>query len=119
MLTRFGFKNKRRCNNDSKDASLNGDLTTIRTALQKLQAEVKARFKAEIIGIFGSYARGEATKRSDLDIIVRFQEGASLFELVGLANFLESRLGIKVDVVPETAIRPELREHIFRELVRI
>lgn len=69
--------------------------------------------------VFGSYARGEARRRSDLDILVRFLEGASLFDLVGLADFLEENLGLRVDVVSERALRPELRERILSEVVQI
>ena len=74
-------------------------------------------FKAEIVGIFGSYARGEQKKESDIDILVRFKEGATLFDLVELAEFLEHKLGMKVDIVSERAVRPELRKSIFKEIV--
>lgn len=87
--------------------------------LRGLQDEARRRYRAEIVGIFGSYARGEASRRSDVDVLVRFLEGASLFDLVGLADFLEESLGVKVDVVSERAVRPELRERIFNELVQV
>ena len=74
-------------------------------------------FKAEIVGIFGSYARGEQKKESDIDILVRFKEGVTLFDLVELAEFLEHKLGMKVDIVSERAVRPELRKSIFKEIV--
>ena len=88
--------------------------------LKSLEIEIKEKYKAEIIGIFGSYARGEKKKKSDLDVLVRFYDGATLFEFVGLAIFLEERLGIKkVDVVPYDTVREELKEQIFREVVYI
>lgn len=95
------------------------DLAQIISTLQALQGEIRQRFRAEIVGVFGSYARGEARKRSDLDILVRFLEGASLFDLIALGDFLEERLGVKVDIVSERAVRPELRERILNEVVRI
>lgn len=94
-------------------------LSEVLAILHGLRDEARRRYRAELVGVFGSYARGEAHKRSDLDVLVRFLEGASLFDLVGLADFLEEKLGLKVDVVSERAIRPELKKHILDELVRI
>ena len=54
-----------------------------------------------------------------MDVLVRFLPGASLFEMVGLADYLEEKLGRKVDVVSERAVRPELRAQIMEELVRL
>lgn len=95
------------------------DLDRIREILKENEDVIAKEFKAEIVGIFGSYARGEQKKESDVDIVVRFREGASLFDLVGLADFLEEKLGIKVDVVSERAIRPELKDHILKDLVAV
>ena len=95
------------------------DLDRIREILKENEDVIAREFKAEIVGIFGSYARGEQKKESDVDIVVRFREGASLFDLVGLADFLEEKLGIKVDVVSERAIRPELKDHILKDLVAV
>jgi len=85
--------------------------------LSALKAEVSERYKAEIRGIFGSYARDEAGKKSDLDVLVRFDESADLFDLVGLSIFLEEKLKCKVDVVPQDDIRSELRESILEEAI--
>ncbi len=95
------------------------DLAEVISTLRELRDEIRLRFRAEIVGVFGSCARGESKRGSDLDLCVRFLEGASLFDLVGLGDFLEEKLGVKVDIVSERAIRPELRDPIFRELVRI
>ncbi len=95
------------------------NLDRIREILKENEDVIAREFKAEIVGIFGSYARGEQKKESDVDIIARFREGASLFDLVGLADFLEEKLGIKVDVVSERAIRPELKDNILKDLVAV
>ncbi len=95
------------------------DLAEIKEVLRKNKDVIAKEFKAEIVGIFGSYARGEQKKESDVDIIVRFREGATLFDLVGLADFIEEKLGIKADVVSERAIRPELKERILKEVVAV
>ncbi|MDM7202671.1 MAG: nucleotidyltransferase family protein [Thermodesulfobacteriaceae bacterium] len=99
---------------------MNKQLSEIMEELKLLKEEIRERYKAEVIGIFGSYVRGEQKKRSDLDVLVKFYKGATLFDFVGLANFLEEKLGIKkVDVVPYDTVRQELKERIFREMVKI
>jgi len=93
------------------------NLEEIKEKLRSLQEKIKREYKAEIIGIFGSYAREEQKEESDIDVLVKFHKGATLFELVGLALFLEEVLGVKVDVVPYDAVRPEIKEKVFKEAV--
>lgn len=85
--------------------------------LKKLNNQIKKDYKAEIKGIFGSYVRGEQKKNSDLDILVSFLDGATLFNFVGLANFLEEKLNLKVDIVPIDTIRNEIKENILKEVI--
>ncbi len=94
-------------------------LEEIRKDLEELKEGIRRRYRAEIIGIFGSYARGEQGEESDVDILVRFDEDATLFDLVGLSIFLEERLGVKVDVVPQDALREEIRDRIMSEVISI
>ena len=85
--------------------------------LSNLKGECRQQYKAEIKGIFGSYARGEATENSDVDILVEFSKGATLLDLAGLGNFLEEKLERKVDVVSQRAIRKEIRHSIYKDMV--
>ena len=85
--------------------------------LKTLNAEVRKKFKAEIKGIFGSYARDEAEKNSDIDVLVEFFTGATLLDLAGLGHFLEENLGCKVDLVSQRAIRKEVKPYIERDLI--
>lgn len=84
--------------------------------LGDLKEEVSRNYKAEIKGIFGSYAREEQNQDSDIDILVEFHEDATLLDLVRLSNFLEDRLQTKVDVVSKRAVRKEIADDIYREL---
>ncbi|RKU07987.1 nucleotidyltransferase [Candidatus Poribacteria bacterium] len=79
--------------------------------------EIRKQYKAEIVAVFGSYARGDFHADSDLDLLVDMDPGASLFDLVGLQHFLEDRLGCKVDVGTRNSLREELRESVFREAI--
>ena len=95
------------------------NLKQIQNILASSKAELRKRYKVKELGIFGSYSRGEQKKKSDVDILVRFNPNASLFDFVGLGNYLEERLKMKVDVVSERGIRPELKSSIIKDVVRI
>lgn len=104
---------------EKDDIANSKDLKEIMEILKSLDSSIKHNYHAEIIGLFGSYSRGEQKKGSDVDILVKFYEGATLFDFVGLANFLEEKLNLKVDVVSERALRKELKDQIFKEVVTI
>ena len=65
--------------------------------------------------IFGSVARGEAGPQSDIDLLVKMEEGRSLLDLSALAQDLRDLLGIKVDVVSEDGLYWLLRRRILKE----
>lgn len=69
------------------------------------------------IGIFGSYARGEQTADSDLDLLVEFEEGTgNLFEIKQkLKNEIQSVFRLPVDICREKYIKPFLKSHILQE----
>ena len=74
-------------------------------------------FNPEMIGVFGSYARDENTSKSDIDILVRFKSTLSLLQLVHVENVISQKLGIKVDLVTEGAIKNKiLRESIQKDI---
>ena len=89
----------------------------ILTIIRGLKAQVKQNYKADIKGIFGSYVRGDQTGQSDLDVLVEFGHSADLFDFVGLSQFIEEHLGCKVDVVPLSSLREELKPYVLREVV--
>lgn len=69
--------------------------------------------------VFGSTARGEATKTSDTDILVEIPHPHGLFEFIGIKNELEDVLEGKVDLVEYQAIKPRIRESILASQVPI
>ena len=74
-------------------------------------------FQPEMIGIFGSFARKENTKNSDIDILVRFKKSISLLQLINIEDSLSDKLGIKVDLVTEGAIKNKrLKTQIKKDL---
>ena len=97
---------------------MNKKLQNIIKTIESLKDKIERDYKAEIVGIFGSYVRGEQKRGSDLDLLVKFYDGATLFEFVGLAIFLEEKLGIKkVDIVPYDTVKSEIRDKIFNEAI--
>jgi predicted nucleotidyltransferase len=90
---------------------------TILEVLVSLQPEVRDRFKAELKGFFGSYAHGEQSGASDVDVLVEFGPEADLFDFVGLADFLEEELDCVVDLVPIGSLRAEIRDQVLKEAV--
>ena|SRR5690349_23936704 len=79
--------------------------------------EIAARHGASNVRVFGSVARGDATAASDVDLIVQFERGRSLFDHGGLIADLEDLLGVKVDVVSERGMRERFRDIVLKEAV--
>ena len=91
--------------------------TTLETIKAKKMeiTRLARRYHAENIRIFGSVARGDDTKTSDIDFLVSFLPDASLFDQAGLIEDLSDLLQRKVDVVSERAVNPLLHERIYNE----
>jgi hypothetical protein len=90
-------------------------------AVKKLEATVPAlrsQFGVTRIGIFGSFARGEQTRKSDIDIIVDFAEGyATLKNFVGLADRLEALFRRNVDLITVEGVDKYIRPRIEDEVI--
>lgn len=71
------------------------------------------------ISLFGSSVRKEDNEDSDIDLLVIFEEGRSLFDLIRLKQQLEELLDKKVDVVTENSIHPLLKKKILSEAVQL
>lgn len=87
--------------------------------LRGLRDELNTRFRVREISLFGSVVHGTETESSDIDVLVDFDEQASLFDLVGLGLYLEEALGCKVDVVSKDSLRPEFREAVLADAILI
>jgi len=70
------------------------------------------------VALFGSVARGEDTPESDIDFLVEFQSGSSLFDLMDLQEALQDLLGVSVDVVSVGGLK-DRDDHIRREAIPI
>ncbi|MGB9621981.1 MAG: nucleotidyltransferase family protein [Brevinematia bacterium] len=91
----------------------------IKEILKKHKGELREKFKVKDIGVFGSYVKGEQRKKSDIDILVEFEEPIGLFEFMDLEDYLSNLLGAKVDLVSKKALKPRIGEYILKEVVYI
>jgi hypothetical protein len=78
---------------------------------------LQERYKVRQLGIFGSYVRQEQTEASDVDVLVEFFETPSLLKFVSLENYLSDNLGVKVDLVHKTGLKPRIGERILAEVI--
>ena len=69
--------------------------------------------------IFGSFARGEDKKGSDLDMLVEFNEPKGMFHRIGLKYELEKILGKKVDLLTYGGVNPRLEKYIYKDEIKI
>lgn len=87
--------------------------------LQKKIRPILLQHGIERAGVFGSYARGEQTSESDVDVLVAFPKHATLVDVVRLNRELESVLQKKVDLVSYASIHAPLRSTILAEEVSL
>lgn len=79
-------------------------------------AEVCRRNGVARLCVFGSYARGDATEASDIDLIADFSRPKSLVDIVRIEREMSTALGLRVDLLTEGAISPYIRERIADDL---
>lgn len=91
----------------------------IKTILLGHEKVLLDRYGIKNLAVFGSVVRGEARRDSDIDILADVPENMSLLGIISAENYLSDLLGMKVDFIPRSDIRKELREHILDEAVAI
>ena len=91
--------------------------------LKKLEAAapaIRSQYGVTRIGIFGSFARGEQTRTSDVDVLVDLAPGyATLKNFVGLADHLEALFRRKVDLITVEGLDNYIRKHVEAEVIWI
>jgi predicted nucleotidyltransferase len=91
-------------------------ISTIEKSLLKSKPMLSRRYGVTQIGIFGSYIRGTAKRKSDLDLLVDFGRPISLIGFVQLKNDLSDRLGVPVDLVMKRALKPGIGKSVLKEV---
>ena len=97
-------------------------MTDTEGIMEKIKEDMpylRERYKVKNVGVFGSYIRGDNNKESDVDILVEFHEPPTLLEFLALERYLGELIGMKVDLVMRTALKPGIRERILQEVVYV
>ncbi len=77
--------------------------------------EIAQGYGVSNVRVFGSRARGDALPASDLDLLVSFSPGTSLFDVIGFEQDLEELLGFRVEAVSEKALHPLIKDRVLAE----
>ena len=85
--------------------------------LKKTLIAVLKKHEVKKAALFGSFARGEATEESDLNLLVEFEGRKSLLDLAGLQLELQDTVKRQVDVLTYNSLHPRLKDRILREQV--
>ena len=87
--------------------------------LREHKTALARRFGVRGLALFGSFARNQASERSDIDILVRFDGPATSKRYFGVQFYIEDITGHPVDLVTDKALRAELRPAVEREAVHV
>ncbi len=88
-------------------------------AIKKKIIPILKKYKVTKAGIFGSFARGEQNKRSDVDILAKIDKKFDLLEVIRLKLLLEKAVKRKVDLVEYELIRSEIKENILNDEIKV
>jgi predicted nucleotidyltransferase len=97
-------------------------MTTRQAVLERLsqeRAKLRREFRVVSLALFGSLARGDATEKSDVDLLVTFERPAGYFALIALQQHLEGVLGRNVDIVTAGGLRPGMKERVLAEAIDV
>ena len=96
-------------------------LGQIREILEPHKGYLAAEYGVKVIGVFGSYVRGEQEPDSDVDILIELERPPriSLIGLVELEQYLTDMLGVKVDFAIKQNLRKRIGERILSEVVQL
>jgi len=89
--------------------------------LAKNKKYLQQEFHITKIGLFGSFSRNEQSDKSDIDIVLEFEEDTpNLFEIKqALRNYFKDKLNVKADICREKYIKPIFRERILNEAIYV
>jgi uncharacterized protein len=91
----------------------------ILTILRAHKTEIQKKYPVASLALFGSFARGEQTSESDVDLLVEFNGPIGL-EIVDLVEYLENLLRVKkVDLISRKYLKPHYRPYIEADAIDV
>ncbi len=94
-------------------------LDEIKSILAEAKPELQKKYPLSELGIFGSYARGDADENSDIDVLVDFDGPLGLMKYIGLSHELQRLFNLKVDVVSKGGIKPKYWVYVSKNLIYV
>ncbi len=94
-------------------------LDEIKSILAAAKPELQKKYPLSELGIFGSYARGDANENSDIDVLVDFDGPLGLMKYIGLSHELQALFNLKVDVVSKEGIKPKYWFYVSKNLIYV
>ncbi len=95
-------------------------LEEIKSDLTLLMPILRKRFKVGTIDIFGSYARKQASEKSDIDLLVTYSTtDYDYFTIIGLKNYLRQKLHMKVNIVSKEFLNKHIRDEVLKEAIPV
>ena len=87
--------------------------------LKQNRSLIESKFGVTKIGLFGSYARDEATLESDIDIAVEIESKNNFKSFFSLLHFLEDSLSNKIDLGIESSLKPIAKKTILKDIIYV
>jgi len=94
------------------------ELNSIKKTLTQLKPELQQKYSVNTIGLFGSIVRKDFNEKSDVDIIVDFTRPIGI-EFIDLANYIESKLSKKIDLVSRNGVKEKYIHQIESEIIYV
>lgn len=91
--------------------------STILNKIKKIEPRLR-EMKVKELYLFGSFARGDIHRNSDIDVLVSFSDRVDLFDLADLKHLLQDAFGRNVDIVMKDALRKEFQDQVEQEMIR-
>ncbi|MGH7791771.1 MAG: nucleotidyltransferase family protein [Thermodesulfobacteriota bacterium] len=77
------------------------------------------KYSVKKLGLFGSYSRGEQTPKSDIDLLVEFENPIGFFKYIELEDYLSEKIGAKVELVTDDALKPIVRPYVMENIIYV
>ena len=101
--------------NDNKIYSID----EIKTKIKENEAFLKEKYQVDKVFLFGSYAKGEQTAESDIDLLVDFQNVIDMFEMVDLQEYLQNLFSKKIDLGTKNGLKSFIKQSILKEAIAL
>ena len=95
------------------------EVERIITGLRQQLPLLRERYRVQSVEVFGSYARGEEGRNSDLDLLVTFTEPPGLLEFIELEHYLSDTFGVEVDLVLKDTLKPGVGQRVLSEAMAV